>query len=139
MKKIILNSVPSKINNRKTTKKTLLLDAKTFLGLTENNSEYYNGLASFAERFNSFRDKEKIDYKNFLDLGKSGEKMTNFIEVKEDVGGNEYVYCKYSKRGADLGVKVMVDDVMKKLLLELHNGTIKIDFTLQDIENEFNK
>ncbi|HTN21270.1 MAG TPA: hypothetical protein VL125_12385 [Pelobium sp.] len=132
---LIIKSGDEESQNKKTnTLKKINVTAEMFLGLDPNDSPYYKSKDKFATTFNSMNSKEQKHFEQFLLLTNGGYPMTNFLEEKVGQNSLPYYWLKFDKfGGAKVEIKVVLDDIIRQLVNDVHDGKVRVNFKLDDL------
>ena len=110
----------------------LTLSARMFLGKDNPQLAYFDK-EEFLKYGESLRDSEIEDLKVFIESMRLGLKLEGKMRKRVDRGGRTYVYPTFILPRGPLGVKLILESNIEAFMKDYLNGTIVIDFNLEEL------
>ncbi|RZK26572.1 MAG: hypothetical protein EOO43_02415 [Flavobacterium sp.] len=117
------------------TKPAITLDAVTIW--KENNPE--TGILSKGTTMVFIKSLRAEDYDQIellFEFLSDKRRVAGPLKYRTDKGGNPYVWVPFSRPMANEGVKLVVNEELMRLLVDYINGTLFIDFNMDDLIDE---
>jgi hypothetical protein len=112
---------------------TVLLTPKMFLG--EDHHPYFTK-EKWLTYGKSLRPSEVKDLGKLFQCISEGLRMEGNPLLRSDVGERPYIYHRFLKPRASVGVKIIMEGGMEAFIADYQNGNFKMNFTLEELTEE---
>ncbi|WP_142529960.1 hypothetical protein [Pedobacter westerhofensis] len=92
--------------------------------------------AEFLEFIKKLRTDDYDHLDNLFKWLKEGLRMTNSLKLRKDRGGTFYYWGKFARQNSDEEAKIIAHPGIVELVKAYREGTVKIDFYLDDLISE---